>query len=89
MALDWFLLTEEVLKQETRLALSHFCDTTALHYLHQVGLLHILPALTDRVFIPPAVRYEIERGKERGLDLPELNSLDRKASLWNVGTRLA
>jgi uncharacterized protein len=52
------------------------CDTSPLQYLHQVGLLHILPALATRVIIPPAVQEELEVGKGRGIDLPALAELN-------------
>lgn len=52
------------------------CDTTALQYLHQLGLLHLLPALADRVIIPPAVVDELEVGRARGYDVPDPATLD-------------
>lgn len=38
------------------------CNTTPLQYLHQAGLLHILPALYDRILVPRAVADEIGVG---------------------------
>ena len=52
------------------------CDTSPLQYLHQLGLLHILPALAGRVLIPPAVLHEIEEGKACGIDLPDVRALE-------------
>ena len=52
------------------------CDTSPLQYLHQLELLHILPALAGRVLIPPAVLREIEEGKASGIDLPDVRMLD-------------
>ena len=52
------------------------CDTSALQYLHQLGLLHILSALADRVTIPPAVAAEMSEGRSRGIDVPELSKFD-------------
>ena len=52
------------------------CDTSPLQYLHQLGLLHILPALAGRVLIPPAVVREIEEGKAFGIDLPDVRALE-------------
>ena len=52
------------------------CDTSPLQYLHQLGLLHILPALAGRVLIPPAVLHEIEEGKAFGIDLPDVRALE-------------
>lgn len=51
------------------------CDTSPLQYLHQLGLLHILPALAGPVLIPPAVVREIEEGKAFGIDLPDVRAL--------------
>ncbi len=47
------------------------CDTSALQYLHQLGALEILPALSERVLIPPAVVAELEAGRSKGVDLPD------------------
>ena len=52
------------------------CDTSPIQYLHQLGLLHLLPALAGRVLIPPAVLYEIEEGKACGIDLPDVRALE-------------
>lgn len=52
------------------------CDTSPLQYLHQVGLLHIVPALGTGVIVPQAVKQEIETGLEHGVNLPKLEELD-------------
>jgi predicted nucleic acid-binding protein len=52
------------------------CDTSALQYLHQLGLLHILTALADRVTVTPAVAAELSEGRSRGIDVPELSDFD-------------
>lgn len=52
------------------------CDTSPLQYLHQLALLHILPALTDGVIIPPAVVDELVIGRDLGVDLPDPSELD-------------
>jgi len=52
------------------------CNTSPLRYLHQLGLLHLLPALTERVIVPPAVAEELTAGRARGVDLPDLQALD-------------
>lgn len=52
------------------------CDTSPLQYLHQLGLLRVLPTLSDRVLIPPAVAEEISVGQALGVDLPDLATLD-------------
>jgi uncharacterized protein len=51
-------------------------NTTPLQYLHQVGLLAILPALVGPVLIPPAVDAELAVGRSLGLDLPDPVQLD-------------
>lgn len=51
------------------------CDTSPLQYLHQLGLLHVLPALVRQAFVPPAVVAELEAGRAAGVDLPDVSSL--------------
>ncbi len=50
-------------------------NTSPLLYLHQVGYLNILQQLYRTVLIPPAVRQELETGRRKGLDVPDINSL--------------
>jgi predicted nucleic acid-binding protein len=52
------------------------CDTSVIQYLHQLELLHILPALAEGVIIPPAVEDELATGKALGVNLPDLSGLD-------------
>lgn len=40
-----------------------------------IGLLHLLPALAERIFIPPAVLHELEEGRSFGIDLPDVKAL--------------
>src|SRR5947209_825243 len=42
-----------------------------MQYLHQVGLLSIIPALVGPVLIPPAVDAELAVGRSLGLNLPD------------------
>lgn len=51
-------------------------DTSPLQYLHQLGLLHFLPALGKPVVIPSAVEREILIGVGLGIQLPDLAKLD-------------
>jgi predicted nucleic acid-binding protein len=51
------------------------CNTSPLQYLHQLGWLKILPALTGRVVIPPAVADELSKGGAAGWDVPDVCSL--------------
>lgn len=45
-------------------------DTSPLQYLHQIGLLQILPALAERIVVPPAVDQELSIGRALGVNLP-------------------
>ena len=51
------------------------CDTSPLQYLYQAGLLYVLPAIFDRVMVPPAVVAEIVEGRKRNVPLPEPSEL--------------
>jgi predicted nucleic acid-binding protein len=51
------------------------CNTSPLQYLHQLGLLHILPTLAKRIIVPPAVIEELAAGRIRGVDVPDAGSL--------------
>jgi predicted nucleic acid-binding protein len=46
-----------------------------LQYLHQLGSLHLLPALVKTIIIPPAVKQELDAGRRLGLNLPDIESL--------------
>ena len=52
------------------------CDISSIQYLPQLGVLHILPALAERIVIPPAVMTEIAAGRALGVNLPDLEALD-------------
>lgn len=52
------------------------CDTSPIQYLHQLGLLHILPALAENITLPPAVLEELSVGRQAGVNLPEIHVLD-------------
>jgi predicted nucleic acid-binding protein len=52
-------------------------NTSPLLYLHQVGYLNILQQLYRTVLIPPAVKQELETGRRKGFDVPDINSLVR------------
>jgi len=58
------------------------CDTSPVQYLHQLGLLHILPALAECVMLPPAVIAEVATGRVLGVNLPDLGALD-----WVISQR--
>jgi predicted nucleic acid-binding protein len=50
-------------------------DTSPLQYLHQAGLLQLLPALYDHILVPEAVVAELERGISLGFSLPNVHAL--------------
>ena len=52
------------------------CNTSPLQYLHQIGVLHVLPDLVKTITVPPAVQEELNIGLRSGLSLPDLQSLD-------------
>ena len=52
------------------------CNTTPLQYLHQAGVLGILPSLYGRILIPEAVANEIAVGVAGDVNLPDLTSLE-------------
>jgi hypothetical protein len=52
------------------------CDTSPLQYLHQLELLHVLPALTEGVVVPPAVVDELATGRALRVNLPDVGELD-------------
>ena len=45
-------------------------NTSPLQYLHQLALLHLLPAFYGRVLIPQAIASELEIGRKEGVNLP-------------------
>jgi predicted nucleic acid-binding protein len=49
-------------------------DTSSLQYLHQLGLLDLLPRLYSRVVVPPAVVNELKAGFAGGYDVPQVES---------------
>ena len=55
------------------------CDTSPLQYLHQLGLLHLLPRLIGHIIIPPAVVDELAVGRSLGVNLPDVARLERIA----------
>jgi uncharacterized protein len=47
-------------------------DTSPLQYLHQLGLLDLLPYFYEEILIPESVVQEIAAGRALGVALPEL-----------------
>jgi predicted nucleic acid-binding protein len=50
-------------------------NTSPIQYLFQLGLLNILPELYGEVFVPEGVIVELRSGVDRGVSLPDLDSL--------------
>lgn len=51
------------------------CDTSPLQYLHQLGLLDLLPQLYGRVIVPRTVARELATGRALGVNVPDVTSL--------------
>lgn len=51
------------------------CNTSPLQYLHQAGVLELLPALAGQVYVPEAVVTELREGQRRNVLLPTLEEL--------------
>jgi predicted nucleic acid-binding protein len=50
-------------------------NTSPLLYLHQIGLLDLLCCLYTAITIPTAVRRELEIGKAKGVDVPDVQAV--------------
>lgn len=50
-------------------------NTTPIQYLHQLGLLDLLPAFYGKVIVPRAVAEELAVGRRQGINLPDLTNL--------------
>jgi predicted nucleic acid-binding protein len=50
-------------------------NTSPLQYLHQLGLLHLLPQLVGHITVPQAVIEELAAGRTLGYDLPDIAAL--------------
>jgi hypothetical protein len=50
-------------------------NTSPLQYLFQLGLLDLLPAFYGQVLVPEGVVREVRAGRDRGIPLPDLESL--------------
>ena len=52
------------------------CNTSPLQYLYQLGMLHVLQALAERIIVPPAVVHELAVGRTQGVSLPDPTALE-------------
>lgn len=50
-------------------------NSSSIQYLHQLGVIHLLPDFYQKVTIPPAVAEELPTGRLLGVDLPDLTAL--------------
>ncbi len=50
-------------------------NTSPLQYMHQAGVLRLLPEFYGRVIVPESVLAELSEGLARGVDLPDVTSL--------------
>jgi len=53
----------------------YICNTSPLQYLHQLGQISILPALTAGIIVPAPVIAELEAGRALGCDVPDVRGL--------------
>ena len=51
------------------------CNTSPLKYLYQAGLLNLLHDIYSHVLIPQTVVAEIDAGKRKNINLPDLENL--------------
>jgi predicted nucleic acid-binding protein len=51
-------------------------DTSPIQYLYQIALLDVLNVLYGRIIIPEAVAAELNVGREGGISLPDVSSID-------------
>ncbi len=50
-------------------------NTSPLLYLHQVGCLELLQKLYQNIYLPHAVKEELEVGKNQGIDVPKIDEI--------------
>jgi len=53
-----------------------FLNTSPIQYIHQLGLIHIVKELFGKVYVPAEVYQELNRGREEGIELPNLKGMD-------------
>jgi predicted nucleic acid-binding protein len=51
-------------------------NTSPLLYLHQVGYLELLQRLYSQILTPPAVIEELAIGKNKGIDVPNIQAIE-------------
>ncbi|MBU1905132.1 MAG: DUF3368 domain-containing protein [Proteobacteria bacterium] len=50
--------------------------TSPIQYLHQIGQLSLLARLSGSIIAPPQVVKELESGRDLGIDLPNIRTLN-------------
>jgi len=53
-----------------------FLNTSPIQYIHQLGLIRIVKELFGKVYVPAEVCQELNRGREEGIELPNLEGMD-------------
>ena len=53
-----------------------FLNTSPIQYIHQLGLIRIIKELFGKVYVPAEVHEELNRGREEGIELPNLERMD-------------
>ena len=53
-----------------------FLNTSPIQYIHQLGLIRIVKELFGKVYVPAEVHEELNRGREEGIELPNLEVMD-------------
>ena len=59
-----------------------FLNTSPIQYIHQLGLIRIIKELFGKVYVPAEVHEELNRGREEGIELPNLKGWIL-SKLWN------
>ena len=53
-----------------------FFNTSAIQYLHQLRLIHIIKDMFGKAYVPAEVDEELRKGREEGIELPDLEEVD-------------
>ena len=60
------------------------CNTSAIQYLHQTNLLHLLHELYGLIVIPEGVLTELDAGRRAGVSLPDVNRYQVYWDPWHT-----
>ena len=53
-----------------------FLNTSPIQYIHQLGLIRIVKELFGKVYVPAEVHEKINRVREEGIELPNLEGMN-------------